>query len=209
MICPSKVCKAEIPDDSCYCDQCGLQLSKCDKCGAIGASKRCGKCGGFMVQIQSVIAPVTSSGNSGVSAPNNTGVASSGTNNTSQNPPVTPINTAATAATIQPSFGATMILSAEKQFELVHTEGWSLELADGNIFGRVTGNYISQLSRFNTISSRHAQVSKNNNKWFITDLGSTNGTIINGQRLTPNSPVEITENDTVVFADVTFTVRAK
>ena len=48
MICPSKLCKAEILDDSLYCDQCGIKILKCSKCSAVGISKFCGKCGGMM-----------------------------------------------------------------------------------------------------------------------------------------------------------------
>ncbi|MDR2049784.1 MAG: FHA domain-containing protein [Treponema sp.] len=48
MICPSKICKQEIPDDSLYCDQCGVKISRCVKCGNPGITPRCGKCGGVM-----------------------------------------------------------------------------------------------------------------------------------------------------------------
>ncbi|MDR1786437.1 MAG: hypothetical protein LBR23_08285, partial [Spirochaetaceae bacterium] len=46
MKCQSKTCLQEIPDDSCFCDQCGVQLLKCTKCGAITLGKFCNKCGG-------------------------------------------------------------------------------------------------------------------------------------------------------------------
>jgi len=49
MICPNKICKQEIPDDSLYCDQCGLKILRCSKCGAPGIGKHCGKCGGALV----------------------------------------------------------------------------------------------------------------------------------------------------------------
>lgn len=45
MICPSKTCKAKIPDDSLYCDQCGILLKKCPFCNLLGIGKFCGKCG--------------------------------------------------------------------------------------------------------------------------------------------------------------------
>jgi hypothetical protein len=49
MICPGKLCRQEIPGDSLYCDQCGIQILRCSKCGNPGASKFCGKCGGAMM----------------------------------------------------------------------------------------------------------------------------------------------------------------
>ncbi|MBQ4013916.1 MAG: zinc ribbon domain-containing protein [Treponema sp.] len=52
MICPSKSCRAQIPDDSIFCDQCGIQLLKCAGCGRVALGKFCGKCGGKMLPIK-------------------------------------------------------------------------------------------------------------------------------------------------------------
>ena len=49
MICPSKDCKSEIPDNSRYCDHCGIQIKKCENCKRVALGKFCGKCGGKMV----------------------------------------------------------------------------------------------------------------------------------------------------------------
>lgn len=49
MICPSKICKAEIPDDSRYCKTCGIQILRCSKCNSVGLTKFCSKCGAEMV----------------------------------------------------------------------------------------------------------------------------------------------------------------
>jgi len=35
-----------------------------------------------------------------------------------------------------------------------------------------------------TVSNRHAQISFHHNQWWLEDLGSTNGTLLNGQPLT-------------------------
>ena len=50
MICPSKICKKEIPDDSNFCDQCGVRLYECAVCSRIALGKFCGKCGGKMIE---------------------------------------------------------------------------------------------------------------------------------------------------------------
>lgn len=62
MNCPNKICSTfgraqEIPEDSCFCDQCGIQLLCCEKCNFIGTGKFCGSCGGSMSAVESPSAP--------------------------------------------------------------------------------------------------------------------------------------------------------
>jgi len=181
MICPNKICKQEIPDDSCFCDQCGVHLLRCDKCGFIGTSKFCGKCGGPMSAIQPSAAPSSSK------LINET--------------PAVPLPSA-------PSSAATKVvtLPAEKIF-LCHLDGWNMEIADGNILGRTNGPHSAALGKFPVVSSNHAKITRANNEWFITDLNSTNKTYVNGAKLEPNVPVKIKQNDVVMLANVIFTVR--
>jgi hypothetical protein len=185
LICPNKICKQEIPDDSCFCDQCGVHLLRCDKCGFIGTSKFCGKCGGSMSAIQP---PATQPSDERPS------LSSSSSKPVSETPVV-------------PSPGATVIVSlpAEKIF-LCHLEGWNMEIADGDILGRTNGPHTALLGKFPVISSTHAKVTRKNNEWFITDLNSTNKTYINGAKLEPNVPAKIKQDDVVMLANVSFTV---
>jgi hypothetical protein len=188
MNCPGKICKQEIPDDSCFCDQCGIQLLRCDKCGFIGISKFCGSCGGTMSAIQ---APAVQP--------------------SAVQPPQLSPSTTSSAAPSQPaapSPAATVIvpLPADTIF-LCHPEGWNMGITDGNILGRTNGPHAAKLGKFPVISSNHAKVTKNNNEWFITDMNSTNKTYVNGVKLEPNVPVKIKQDDVVMLANVTFTVR--
>jgi len=171
MNCPNKICKQQIPDDSCFCDQCGVHLLRCDKCGFVGMGKFCGSCGGSMSAIQVSETPAAPS------------------------PSV-------------PSSAATVIVSlpAEKIY-LCHLEGWNMEIADGNILGRTNGPHAAMLGKFPVVSSTHAKVTRENGAWFITDLNSTNKTYVNGAKLEPNVPAKIKQNDVVILANVTFTVR--
>jgi len=66
--------------------------------------------------------------------------------------------------------------------------------------GRRSGLSLS-LPR-NTVSGRHAEFFEIDQKLFIRDLASTNGTFVNGNRLTGQG--ELHDGDVVQFADVPF-----
>jgi len=202
MNCPSKICNQEIPDDSCFCDQCGVHLLRCDKCGFISTSKFCGKCGGnSMSAIQPPDAPSSSKLVNETLAVPSTSTPSASAASVSVLPTPAPSPSA-------PSSAATVVvtLPAEKIF-LCHLDGWNMEIADGNILGRTNGPHSAALGKFPVISSNHAKVTRTKNEWFITDLNSTNKTYVNGAKLEPNVPVKIKQNDVVMLANVTFTVR--
>jgi len=185
MNCPNKICKQEIPDDSCFCDQCGVQLLRCEKCGFISTSKFCGKCSGTMTAIR---------------PPDEIPSSSSASEPVKEAPPAAPPSVPSSAATVIVSLPSEKIL-------LCHLDGWNMEITDGNVLGRTNGPHAASLGKFPVISSNHAKVTKVNNEWFITDLNSTNKTYVNGVKLEPNVPVKIKQNDIVILANITFTVR--
>lgn len=76
----------------------------------------------------------------------------------------------------------------------------SLTLADGAVIGRTTGDYVAQLGSLIYISGRHASLSFTAGKWYITDLGSRNGTTVNGFKCQPGQPVALMAGDNVKFA---------
>lgn len=191
MICPSKLCKAEILDDSLYCDQCGIKILKCSKCGAVGISKFCGKCGGMM---------------------SFTGDFSESLKPMQTNPNPQIATTAAQNQVLQPAAAGTQVIQLEpkeKTLQLCNTNGIILNVKDGSILGRTTGEFVQQLGTIPVISSRHVQISKKDGKWFITDLHSTNKTYVNNVQLTPDVPTEIKENDVIILANVSFVARFK
>ena len=55
-----------------------------------------------------------------------------------------------------------------------------------------------------TISRRHALIEKSHGRFLISDLGSTNGTLIKGKRLAPNSPITIANNEEIQFGALHF-----
>lgn len=56
------------------------------------------------------------------------------------------------------------------------------------------------------VSTRHARVDNSVDGWFIEDLGSTNGTYVNGQRITV--PTLISPEDTVRIGRTTMKLEA-
>ena len=66
-----------------------------------------------------------------------------------------------------------------------------IPLLEGALIGRTTGNYVQQLSVCKYISGRHATLNKTTDGWTITDLGSTNGTKVNGIPCAPTLPFTI------------------
>ena len=55
------------------------------------------------------------------------------------------------------------------------------------------------------VSARHARFSLMGESLFVEDLGSTNGTTVNGQPI--SDPVALNENDVVTVGDVSIRVR--
>ena len=191
MICPSKICKCEIPDDSLFCDQCGIRILKCEKCGAIGISKFCGKCGGHMV-FQEASETVPEQRKPEQSTPvQSTPV-----------PPVPPVQPAGTVIIdVNPAIAPVL--------ELHNNEGWSITPKHGNILGRTTGEFAAQLGKYPVISSRHAQITLKDKDWYITDLNSTNKSYLNNVQIQPDVPTKLNNNDVLVLANVTFVVVIK
>jgi EAL domain-containing protein (putative c-di-GMP-specific phosphodiesterase class I) len=56
-----------------------------------------------------------------------------------------------------------------------------------------------------TVSSLHAEITESGGRLVLRDLGSTNGTYVNGRRI--GDPVTLNEDDLVQFANMAFRVR--
>lgn len=59
------------------------------------------------------------------------------------------------------------------------------------------------------ISKNHAEIEQREDRLFLKDLGSTNGTFVNGSRLNPDESKEIHEGDLLQFANVVFRIGRK
>ena len=56
-------------------------------------------------------------------------------------------------------------------------------------------------------SGRHAEVLAEDGKFIVTDVGSTNGTLVNGEKLQANEPRDVQESDEVTFGQSAFRIE--
>jgi len=71
------------------------------------------------------------------------------------------------------------------------------------VVGRRSG--VAMKLQFRTVSGAHAEFTVRNGRLFVEDLGSTNGTYLNGKRLT--EPVPVGNEDLIHFAEAPFRIR--
>ena len=151
-------CRAETPDDSRFCDQCGKELHFCPECRKPKRGTRCPVCGEALVSAEEFFPG-----------------------------PATP----------SPSQAAEALR--------LEGDGRNLEIREG-VFGRTAGIY-PEFSSERYISGTHGRFSRENGGWTVTDLGSTNGTFLNGKRLTANVPAPLKKGDRLRIATSDFKIK--
>ena len=104
----------------------------------------------------------------------------------------------------------TSILSADWKLE-IHVEGKvaTIDIEDQILIGRSVagdppGATLLDLTQFagyqSGVSRHHAAITRHDGLLYIEDLGSTNGTRINGFQLTPRRKYRLRDGDEVEFA---------
>lgn len=168
-------CGADIDGDSRFCDQCGTELMVCPSCRSVCKSKFCSKCGKQSVKATelSVARPSTDPGAK----------------------PVQPDQRVQSEPHVQPD---PRVNVSQPRALTCAAMGVSLPLRAGAVIGRVNGDYKDQLGRFDYISGTHARIDCNGGVWTITDLGSRNGTAVNGMPC--SGAVALRKGDIVRFA---------
>lgn len=178
--CPE--CLEEIPEDSRYCDMCGVELLECVKCHSIGSEPFCSECGSPMIS--------RSKNSRKTNDPTVTSRLSTPTNNEEE----------------QTTIGKT-IGGRAKTVTLKAREGrLTIIPEDGAIIGRTEGKYCNLLSGHDLISRKHAKFQKRGRDWYLLDLGSTNGCFINDIELKPNVPMKFAAGDVVDIGTYIFDV---
>jgi len=76
--------------------------------------------------------------------------------------------------------------------------GRSFELADNRVYvGRASDNDIQIVDR--TVSRKHLRIERRGGRYFITDLGSRNGTFFSGSYIAPGLELEVKEGVPIVI----------
>src|SRR5262249_29915863 len=76
---------------------------------------------------------------------------------------------------------------------------------DRTTLGRNTDSSIPLTGK--QVSRQHAYIYRQDDQFFLQDLGSSNGTFLNGKRLAPNAPSPLTERDTFQIGPYLFGLR--
>lgn len=179
-------CGADIDSDSLFCDQCGAEQYVCPKCHIIGKgpNKRCGMCGSPLV-------PAT--GQQGNNSTQQQGAAQPFAGATQQQGAAQPFAGAAQQQGATQQQEATRMAS----YLVCQAEQVSIPLMNGAVIGRTAGDYANLLGKCVYISGMHARLTQNGSVWHITDLGSRNGTKVNGVACQPNVPMAFKTGDTI------------
>lgn len=205
LTCPH--CGADIESDSWYCDQCANELMRCPRCGNFCKGKYCAKCG-VPTQKASEAAGAPAAQNNPAQPqpvqpkpvnpnpvnpnpvnPNPAPAAGNPNPGMSQQQPYAPRPTTNPdwqqghpgTGTSVPGGAAPM-----PQALVCRAMGVRLPLMGGAVIGRVNGQYAAQLGAFQYVSGTHARIDYDGQRWTITDLGSRNGTAVNGVRCAPS-----------------------
>lgn len=89
-------------------------------------------------------------------------------------------------------------------------EGQSMALNGTELFiGRATSDAKWQIRlQDRSVSRPHAVLRLKNDRWYLTDLGSSNGTFVNGVVLSGDEPRQLADGDTLMLGGATLLFRS-
>lgn len=195
-------CKNKIDPNSAYCDQCGLELRICPQCGKYGKANRCTQCGSLLISPKD-------NNDSEIENPQIESNPSDASNAEQQTPISQKMNTTFSQRMSNTYYGRTAGGSNMPLYLVSYVLGVRLPFIDGGVIGRNTGDYMSTFCTQGYVSGTHAklQLDKSTGNWTITDLGSRNGTYLNGKKLIPHTPEAIWRGALLRIATTDFIVE--
>ena len=191
--CPE--CRNLIPDDSAFCDQCGKELGWCPECKRPKRGTECPVCGSDLIPGRKWLAGAGASVGTGASDPAS---ASSGSKNDEKRDTPHSLEVGGASKSAENA-------SADIQASALVGNGWRLNLQPGQ-FGRAGGIW-PELSSCPYVSGRHGTINGSAGNWSITDIGSTNGTLVDGVRLQTGVATPLKKGARVRIATLDFTVE--
>ncbi len=229
--CPK--CKHMIEDDGWFCDQCGVELMVCPNCKALKRGIRCNSCGTKLVTAKDfasgagVLGSNTTPPSGNTTPPSGNSIPPSGNVNiptggaqTPNSPRATNIGQASSSpfsgnipqqpvgadSTVRPGMQQQPSRASLPRPDHLVCQSPRLRLGVGNgaVIGR-RGDYAQAFVGQGFVSGLHARLQFNmRGELELVDLGSTNGTFVNGVQLSPNVPKVICIGDAISFAGMEF-----
>ena len=205
--CPK--CKAQIEDDSWYCDQCGSELMACPSGHGFGRGKMCGVCGTPLIPARQSASvqpaqPVRPARN--VQIPSVTPSASKLKRLFAERRSGSVNNTNVAEAPLKPRVPQAEAQRLPEPGHIKCSQIGSIRISPGLHIGRENSPYAEYLLPYRQISRRHALFNKMGDQWTVTDLGSSCGTMVNRVPCTPNVPMPFKVGDVITFYDLDFFV---
>ena len=172
-------CKLEIDDDSWFCDQCGQELKFCPQCHRTSRGKFCAYDGKELLKASDLF----------------------GATSTNTSKPIIHEQQPVPLSTSTPI----------PELHLVNlTLKLDLIIQPGDIIGRTTGRFADLLSSYTKVSRQHCKFEYDTKAgWKIIDLGSTNGTKVNGSKIEPHKPYPLINKSFIIIGNIEFYVDIK
>ena len=205
--CPE--CRNMIPDDSAFCDQCGKELKWCPECKRPKRGTECPVCGSDLIPGRKWL-----EGGAASAAVAGEGTASDPVRGSAAHPSppggwAPPSNGAEGGTPLggspSPATSGDAPSNSTPSASALVGNGWRLTLQPGQ-FGRAGGIW-PELGTCPYVSSRHGTISGDAGNWNITDIGSTNGTFVDGVRLQTGVATPLKKGARVRIATLDFTVE--
>ncbi len=189
MKCP--FCQGVIDDDSRYCDLCGKHLMFCPECRQPKKGTSCPRCGELLVSAEEFFAAHDQGGASGQKDVPKPSVSPDLANwpAPEEAKPLEKID-------FSQIFDALLTLKGEDM---------TLYVKEGE-FGR-SGGIFPELGSCKYVSGHHGKLAFEDGEWKICDLGSTNGTAIDGVKLEKDKWYTLRKGQQLKIATLKFTVE--
>lgn len=204
-------CRANILDDSVFCDQCGKELRMCLDCHSYVAGRFCTNCSSKNIIMAKDFdfdknCPIARPATNGKEYPiqSHKQAMQQSEKSSSTSPLSYPIYQ---KEKTEPPFDEETEVPESKfinhMIGITHKVTFHLDSSKGRyLFGRKVGEFTDFFNSIRFISRKHAEMDydRRHRCWVIMDLGSSNGTFINGQRLTPQVPKPVKKGDEIQVA---------